>query len=72
MKKIEPRHCHAPHLVGYTKIHKDEIPLGGVVSFTGALYEKTSKEFIPILRATQGRSGLYIKNAREIKETIKG
>ena len=42
-----------------------------VISFTGTPYEKTSKELIPILRESQGRSVLYIKNSRELEEKLK-
>jgi hypothetical protein len=37
----------------------------------GSPFEHISKELIPILRSLQGRSGLYINNARELKENIK-
>ena len=70
-KRFEPKHCHAPRLIGYPKIHKENVPLRGVVSFTGTPYEKASRELIPVLREIQGRSGLYVKNSRELKEKIK-
>ena len=37
----------------------------------GSPFEKVSKTLIPILRTIQGRSGLYVKNSRELKEKIK-
>ena len=43
-RKLEPKHCHAPRLIGYPKIHKENVSLRGVVSFTGTTYEKNSKE----------------------------
>ena len=46
----------------------------GVVSMIGSPFEKISKTLIPILlklRTVQGRSGLYAKNSRELKEKSK-
>ena len=43
----------------------------GIVSMVGSPFEKVSKTLIPILRTIQGRSGLYVKNSRELKEKIK-
>ena len=42
----------------------------GVVSTVGFPFEKISKLLIPILRTVQGRSGMYVKNSRELKEKI--
>jgi hypothetical protein len=53
------------------KIHKDGVPLRGVVSTVGSPFEKLSRFVIPILRTIQGRSGLYLKNSRELKEKVK-
>ena len=68
---LKPKHCPAPRLTGYPKIHKDNIPLRGVVSMIGSPFENLSKHLIPILRSIQGRSGLYIRNSRELKEIVK-
>ncbi len=43
----------------------------GVVSTVGSPFQKLSRYLIPILRTVQGRSGLYIKNSRELKEKVK-
>ena len=66
-KRLKPGDCHAPRLSGYPKIHKPDVPLRGVVSTVGSPFEHISKELIPILRSLQGRSGLYINNAKELK-----
>ena len=29
-KKLEPKHCHASHLIGYPKIHKKDVLLRGI------------------------------------------
>ena len=70
-KWLKPIHCHAPRLSGLPKIHKDDIPLRGIVSTVGTPYERLSRYLIPILKSLQGRSGLYIKNSRELKERVK-
>ena len=51
-------------------IHKPDVPLRGVVSFIGSPYENVAKTLVPVLRKIQGRSGHYIKNSRELKETV--
>ena len=71
-RKIQPSDCIAPRLVGYPKVHKDEVPLRGVVSFIRSPYESIAKALVPILRSLQGRSGHYVKNSRELKEIVKG
>ena len=68
---MKPNDCRAPRLTGYPKVHKDNVPLRGVVSFIGSLYENVAKTLVPILRTLQGRSGHYIKNSRELKEKVK-
>ena len=70
-KWLRPKDCHAPRLTGYPKIHKVDIPLRGVVSFVCSPYDKVSKHLVPILKTLQGRSGLYIKNSRDLKEIVK-
>ena len=62
---------YAPRLAGYPKIHKTDVPLRGVVSFIRSPYENIARSLVPILKSLQGRSGNYIKNGRELKETIK-
>jgi hypothetical protein len=42
----------------------------GVVS-VGSPFEKLSRYIITMLRAMQGRSGLYVNNSRELKEKVK-
>ena len=37
----------------------------------GSPYERISRFLIPILRTIQGRSGLFVKNSRELKEKVK-
>lgn len=39
-KWIKPNNCHAPRLTGYPKMHKDDVPLRGVVSMVGSPYDK--------------------------------
>ena len=68
---LKPKDCHAPRLSGLPKIHKDGVPMRGVVSTVGSPFQKLSRYLIPILRTVQGRSGLYIKNSRELKEKVK-
>ena len=70
-KHLKPNDCRAPRLTGYPKIHKQEVPLRGVVSFIGSPYQNVAKALVPILRSLQGRSGHYIKNSRELKEKVK-
>ena len=41
------------------------------MSFTGITYKRIAKERVPILRKIQRRSGLYVKNSRELKEIMK-
>ena len=69
--RLKPKDCHAPRLSGLPKIHKEDVPMRGIVSTVGSPFEKLSRYLIPILRTIQGRSGLYIKNSRELKEKIK-
>ena len=69
--RLKPKDCHAPRLSGLPKIHKDGVPMRGVVSTVGSPFEKLSRYLIPILRTIQGRSGLYVKNSRELKEKVK-
>ena len=69
--RLKPKGCHAPRLSGLPKIHKEDVPMRGIVSTVGSPFEKLSRYLIPILRTIQGRSGLYIKNSRELKEKIK-
>ena len=67
---MKPNDCRAPRLTGYPKIHKDNVPLRGVVSFIGSPYENVAKTLVPILRTLQGRSGHFIKNSKELKEMV--
>ncbi|KAL9979616.1 hypothetical protein ACROYT_G017299 [Oculina patagonica] len=69
--RLKPKSCHAPTLTGLPKVHKEGVPMRGIVSMVGSPFEKVSKTLIPILRTIQGRSGLYVKNSRELKEKIK-
>ena len=69
--RLKPKNCHAPRLTGLPKVHKEGVPMRGIVSMVGSPFEKVSKTLIPILRTIQGRSGLYVKNSRELKEKIK-
>ncbi len=43
----------------------------GVVSTIGSPFEKLLRYLIPILRTIQARSGLYVKNSRELREKVK-
>ena len=70
-ERLKPKDCHAPRLSGLPKVHKIGVPLRGVVSTVGSLFEKLSRYLIPVLRTIQGRSGLYVKNSRELKEKVK-
>ena len=56
---------------GLPKIHKEGVPLRGIVSTVGSPFERISRYLIPILRTIQGRSGLFVKNSRELKERVK-
>ena len=56
---------------GLPKIHKDGVPLRRVVSTVGSPYERISRYLIPILTTIQGRSDLFAKNSRELKEKVK-
>ena len=69
-RRLKPNDCRAPRLTGYPKIHKEDVPLRGVVSFIGSPYENIAKSLVPILRSLQGRSGHYIKNSRQVKELL--
>ena len=70
-RRIKPTECRAPRLTGYPKIHKEEVPLRGVVSFIKSPYENIAKSLVPILRSLQGRNNHYIKNGRQLKEIVK-
>ena len=70
-KRLKPNDCRAPRLTGYPKIHKEDVPLRGVVSFIKSPYENVAKALVPILRSLQGRSGHYIKNSRQLKDILK-
>ena len=63
--RLKPKNCHAPRLTRLPTVHKEGVPM------RGSPFEKISKTLIPILRTIQGRSGLYVKNSRELKEKIK-
>ena len=65
--RLKPRHCRAPRLTGLPKVHKEGVPMRGVVSTVGSPFDKISIKLIPILRTIQGRSKLYIKNSTELK-----
>ena len=52
-KRLKPQDCHAPRLIGYPKIHKEKIPLHGVVSTIESPYEMISKALKPILGHTR-------------------
>ena len=67
--RLIPRDCHAPRLTGLPKVHKDGVPMRGVVSTVGFPFKKIWKLLIPILRTVQGRSGMYVKHSRELKDT---
>ena len=70
-RRLKPNDCRAPRLTGYPKIHKEGVPLRGVVSFIKSPYENVAKALVPILRTLQGRSGHYIKSSRQLKEIVK-
>ena len=70
-RQLQPSECHAPRLTGLPKVHKPDIPMRGVVSTVGKPYDKVSKLLVPILRSLQGRSGMFVKNSRELKEKVK-
>ena len=69
--RLKPKNCHAPRLTGLPKVHKEGVPMRGTVSMIVSPFEKISKTLIPILRTVQGRSGLCVKNSRELEEKIK-
>ena len=70
-RQLKPNDCRAPRLTGYPKIHKESVPLRGVVSFIKSPYENAAKALVPILRSIQGRTNHYIKNGRELKNIVK-
>jgi hypothetical protein len=70
-ERLKPKDCHAPRLSGLPKIHKYGVLLRGEVSTVGSTFEKLSRFVILILRTIQRRSGLYLKNSRELKEKVK-
>ena len=70
-RRLNPTDCRAPRITGYPKIHKEGVPLRGVVSFIDSPYEKIGKELVPILRSLQGRTRHYIKNSKNLKEELK-
>ena len=43
----------------------------GIVSTVGSSFEKLSRYIIPILKVIQRRSGLYVKNSRQLKQKVK-
>ena len=69
-KRLSPNDCRAPRVTGYPKVHKDNVPLRGVVSFIGSPYENVAKDLVPILRSLQGRTTHFVKNSRELKEQL--
>ena len=71
-KYLQPSECHAPRLSGYPKIHKIDKPLRGVVSTVSTPFDRVSKLLVPILRSLQGRTGLFVKNSRELKTRVGG
>ena len=70
-KHLKPNDCRAPRLTGYPKIHKENVPLRGVVSFIKSPYENVAKALVPIIHTLHGRSGHYIKNSRQLKDIVK-
>jgi hypothetical protein len=69
-ERLKPNHCHAPSLKGLCKVHKDGNPLRGVVSNIDSPFHEVSRFLVPLLRKLQGRSGLNVKNSRELKEKV--
>jgi hypothetical protein len=68
--RMKPVHGHAPRVKGLPKAHKDGMPLRGVVSFIGSPFQEVSRFLVPILKRLQGRTGLFVKNSRELKERV--
>ena len=58
-------------LLAGSEIHKEDVPLRGVVSFIRSPYENVAKALVPILRSLQGRSGHYIKNGHQLKDIVR-
>ena len=69
--RLKPKDCHGLTLSGLPKAHNDGVPLRGVVSTVGTPFEKLSMYLIPTMRAIQCKSGLYVKNSRELKNRNK-
>ena len=67
---LKPNHRNAPRLRGVVKVHKKDNTLRGIVSMVGSPFEYISNYLVPILKKLQGRSGLYVKNSKELKEKI--
>ena len=69
-RKLKPLHCHAPKIKGLPKVHKEGVPLRGVVDMKGTNYDSISKFLVPILRKLQGRTSLYVANSGELKRKV--
>ena len=48
-KRLSPTDCRAPRVTGYLKVHKNDVPLRGIVSFIRSPYDKIANELVPIL-----------------------
>ena len=70
-RRLNLTDCRAARVIRNQKVHKADLPLRGVVSFIGSLYEKIATELSPIFRSLQGRTKHYIKNSIEVKEKLK-
>ena len=60
-KIIEPNYCNVLRLIGYSKIHKGNVPLRGVVLFTGTPYENTLNEVVPKLEEFKEEVGFMYR-----------
>ena len=41
--RLKPKNCHAPRLTGLPKVHKEGVPIRGIVSMIGSPFEKGDK-----------------------------
>ena len=44
--RLKPKDCHAPRLSGLPKIHKEDVPMRGIVSTVGSPFEKLSRYLV--------------------------
>ena len=71
-KRLYPSGAGSPKFYGLPKIHKEVMPLGPIVSSTGAITYATSKELSRILKPLVGRSQYHVQNTQDFIQQIEG